>query len=63
MLGSPILYLKGRRRMMFQLSGFYFRLLMHAVLDRERVRQGACKNFPAIWEVCKDMGVSENRGP
>ena len=23
MLGSPILYLKGRRRMMFQLSGFY----------------------------------------
>ena len=24
MLGSPILYLKGRRRMMFQLSGFYF---------------------------------------
>ena len=25
MLGSPILYLKGRRRMMFQLSGFYCR--------------------------------------
>ena len=23
-LGSPILYLKGRRRTMFQLSGFYF---------------------------------------
>ena len=27
MLGSPILYLKGRRRMMFQLSGFYCRFL------------------------------------
>ena len=25
MLGSPILYLKGMRIMMFQLSGFYFR--------------------------------------
>ena len=23
MLGSPILYLKGMRRLMFQLSGFY----------------------------------------
>ena len=23
MLGSPIIYLKGMRRMMFQLSGFY----------------------------------------
>ena len=25
MLGSLILYLKGMRRMMFQLSGFYYR--------------------------------------
>ena len=25
--GIPILHLKGRRRMMFQLSGFYFRAL------------------------------------
>ena len=24
MLGSPILYLKGMRLMMFQLSGFYY---------------------------------------
>ena len=23
-LGSPIIYLKGMRRMMFQLSGFYY---------------------------------------
>ena len=27
MLGSLILYLKGMRRMMFQLSGFYCRVL------------------------------------
>ena len=27
MLGSPILYLKGRRRVMFELSGFHFRTL------------------------------------
>ena len=26
MLGSLILYLKGIRRMMFQLSGFYYRV-------------------------------------
>ena len=25
MLGSPIIFLKGMRRMMFQLSGFYYR--------------------------------------
>ena len=25
MLGFPILYLKGMRRVMFQLSGFYYR--------------------------------------
>ena len=27
MLGSPILYLKGMRAIMFQLSGFYYRSL------------------------------------
>ena len=27
MLGSLILYLKGMRRMMFQLSGFYYNLI------------------------------------
>ena len=27
MLGSPIAYLKGMRVLMFQLSGFYYRLL------------------------------------
>ena len=26
-LGSPLLYLKGMRKMMFQLSGFYSRVL------------------------------------
>ena len=31
MLGSPILYLKGMRLMMFQLSGFYYRCQGRAV--------------------------------
>ena len=37
MLGSPILYLKGRRRMMFQLSGFYCMLLqvLRTLWDRK----------------------------
>ena len=29
-LGSPILYLKGMRILMFQLSGFYYRYLSRA---------------------------------
>ena len=29
MLGSLIIYLKGMRRMMFQLSGFYYRCLQY----------------------------------
>ena len=28
MLGSPILYLKGMRILMFQLSGFYYKSIM-----------------------------------
>ena len=28
MLGSPILYLKGMRILMFQLSGFYYRVFL-----------------------------------
>ena len=33
MLGSLILYLKGMRRMMFQLSGFYCRPTMAGCMD------------------------------
>ena len=33
MLGSLILYLKGMRIMMFQLSGYYYRLLEFRALD------------------------------
>ena len=33
-LGSPILYLKAMRRMMFQLSGFYCTIRQHAVYGR-----------------------------
>ena len=34
MLGSPILYFKGRRRMMFQLSGFCYRVFLFLELRR-----------------------------
>ena len=33
MLGSLILYLKGMRRMMFQLSGFYYRVVRRMLQD------------------------------
>ena len=33
MLGSPILYLKGMRAIMFQLSGFYYKRYPHTVDD------------------------------
>ena len=32
-LGSPILYLKGIRILMFQLSGFYYRVLDTKMLE------------------------------
>ena len=32
-LGSLILYLKGMRRMMFQLSGFYYRVVRRMLQD------------------------------
>ena len=35
-LGSLILYLKGMRRMMFQLSGFYYKALIFACLGCAR---------------------------
>ena len=36
MLGSPILYFKGTRIMMFQLSGFYYRRLNNWVVVKIR---------------------------
>ena len=35
MLGSPILYLKGMRILMFQLSGFYYMVLMHLKVNEQ----------------------------
>ena len=40
MLGSPILYLKGMRAIMFQLSGFYSRVSVFG--RRLRVSSGVC---------------------
>ena len=39
MLGSPILYLKGMRAIMFQLSGFYSRPLEGAFLETDGALQ------------------------
>ena len=36
MLGSPILYLKGMRTLMFQLSGFYYNPPSNPLLRRGR---------------------------
>ena len=33
MLGSPILYLKGMRILMFQLSGFYYKKIVMGVSE------------------------------
>ena len=38
MLGSPILYLKGMRIMMFQLSGFYCRAVFRDMCSGLRFR-------------------------
>ena len=40
MLGFPILYLKGMRIMMFQLSGFYFKDLGFGVQDLQALGLG-----------------------
>ena len=48
MLGSLILYFKGMRLMMFQLSGFYCRLLDAAV----SVRFGAMAPYVSPYYTC-----------
>ena len=40
MLGALIVYLKGMRRMMFQLSGFYYKSLEKGRLARVEVSPG-----------------------
>ena len=49
-LGSPILYLKGRRRMMFQLSGFYYTPRKQEGLDpmvAEKLKMRGAEDFDA----------------
>ena len=43
--GSFILYLKGRRRMMFQLSGFYFILILNNRVPTRVPLKGPLKGF------------------
>ena len=45
MLGSPILYLKGMRVLMFQLSGFYYKFLQRELK--------VCLRGPTSW--CKGI--------
>ena len=45
-LGSLILYLKGMRIMMFQLSGFYFRCLVGSGL---RADLGVSCGLHVVW--------------
>ena len=48
MLGSPILYLKAMRILMFQLSGFYcrFRLWVHGLGPRAHARVLSLPTIP-----------------
>ena len=39
MLGSPILWLKGMRILMFQLSGFYYRVYRIGILQDRLLRE------------------------
>ena len=54
MLGSLILYLKGMRIMMFQLSGFYCRVLGDRVSDF-----GVYRGLGKVWGLGFRAMVSE----
>ena len=61
MLGSLILYLKGMRRMMFQLSGFYYKYLTTFILGCVASHWGSHLRIwgldtGALWE-CKVRGA------
>ena len=61
MLGSLILYLKGIRIMMFQLSGFYY-ILLRGDLRQERLSDPVCVNLRPSW---RSMGCCKGsfKGP
>ena len=46
MLGSPILYLKGMRILMFQLSGFYYMACSRAQVPRSRECRPSSSSSP-----------------
>ena len=49
MLGSLILYIKGMRRLMFQLSGFYF--------IGTPLKGSTFRILPVVWEVNRGSGA------
>ena len=54
MLGSLILYLKGMRIMMFQLSGFYYRSVLGGVQEHRR-------NFHGLRSGTEDFLAAQRR--
>ena len=60
MLGSPILYLKGMRTIMFQLSGFYCK----SFGVRDEVSIGVCSGFgsfaslPAVCAIAQRLNLT-----
>ena len=79
MLGFPILYVKGMRITMFQLSGFYCSFFVETCLLLDSGFQSSSKlalrdvalhlgildfeTFSEFLRLLSNMGVSENRGP
>ena len=73
MLGPLIIYLKGMRRMMFQLSGFYYRLILgelkgHLWGNIEFIVPQKASQLPALllsreWQANATSGGHSKLGP
>ena len=60
MLGSLILYLKGMRRMMFQLSRFYYRVFGSGVLSWGKRLEVELRAVWGYW--VSGVGIGVERG-
>ena len=56
MLGFPILYLKGMRIMMFQLSGFYYNMGFRAPTPTLNLPRGS------IYTTIMELGLKNHNG-
>ena len=68
MLGSPILYLKGMRAIMFQLSGFYYNQrrcadcrAMHSVLSCTGNLMPQGPSGPYLWDLVRKRPIFLNK--